>query len=80
MREGETSHQPVESRFGFHVIRLHRKIEGRPLDYDQVHDRIADYLREQGERQAISQYLSLLTSRADISGIALPGTDTSPAA
>ena len=80
MREGETSRQPVESRFGFHVIRLHRKVEGRPLDYDQVHDRIAGYLREQGERQAISQYLSLLTSRADISGIALPGLDAPAAA
>lgn len=79
MREGETSRQPVESRFGFHVIRLHRRVEGRPLDYDRVRDRITDYLREQGERKAISQYLSLLTSRADISGIALPGADAPPA-
>ncbi len=75
MREGETSRQPVESRFGFHVIRLHRKTEGRPLDYDRVRDRIAGYLREQGERQAISRYLSLLTSRATISGVDLPGAD-----
>ena len=79
MQEGETSRQPVESRFGFHVIRLHRKTEGRPLDYGRVRDRIAGYLREQGERQAISQYLSLLTSRADISGIDLLGTDAPPA-
>lgn len=79
MREGETSHQPVESRFGFHVIRLHRKIEGRPLDYDQVHDRIIGYLREYGERQAISQYLSVLTRRAEISGIDLLGAAAPPA-
>jgi len=69
MREGEISRQPVESRFGFHVIQLHHKTEGQPLDYDQVRDRIADHLREQGERQAISRYLSRLTSRAEISGI-----------
>lgn len=75
MQEGEISHQPVESRFGFHVIQLHRKAEGRSLDYDQVHDRIIGYLREYGERQAISQYLSLLTSRAEISGIDLLGAE-----
>ena len=75
MREGEISRQPVESRFGFHVIQLHRKAEGRPLDYDQIHDRIVGYLREHGERQAISQYLALLTRRAEISGIDLLGAD-----
>ena len=80
MREGEISRQPVESRFGVHVIQLHRKTEGRSLDYDRVRDRIAGYLREQGERQAISRYLSLLTSRADISGIDLMGADAPPPA
>ena len=79
MREGEISRQPVESRFGFHVIQLHRKTEGRSLDYGRVRDRIAGYLREQGERQAISRYLSLLTSRADISGIDLMGANVQPA-
>ena len=79
MQEGEISRQPVESRFGFHVIQLHHKAEGRPLDYDWVRDRIIAYLREQGERQAISQYLALLTSRADISGIDLLSADA-PAA
>ena len=79
MQEGEISRQPVESRFGFHVIQLHHKAEGRPLDYDWVRDRIIAYLREQGERQAISQYLALLTSRAEISGIDLLSTDA-PAA
>ncbi|KAB2931222.1 MAG: parvulin peptidyl-prolyl isomerase [Candidatus Contendobacter sp.] len=73
MREGETSRQPVESRFGFHVIQLHRRTEGRPLDYDRVRDRIARYLCEQEQRQAISRYLSLLISRADIGGIDLLG-------
>lgn len=72
MREGEISRQPLESRFGFHVIQLHRKTEGRPLDYDQVRDRIAGYLREQGARQAISQYLARLTNRARIVGIDPP--------
>jgi peptidyl-prolyl cis-trans isomerase C len=76
MQEGETSSQPVESRFGFHVIQLHRKTEGQPLEYQMVRDRIAAYLREHVQRQAISQYLSLLIGRADISGIDLLGADS----
>ena len=76
MREGETSRQPVESRFGFHVIRLHRKIEGRPQEYDMVRDRIAGYLRESVHRQAVSRYLALLIGRATIGGIDLLGSDS----
>lgn len=75
MGEGETSSQPAESRFGFHVIQLHKKIEGRPLEYEMVRDRIAAYLRENVQRRAISQYLSLLMGRATIEGMDLLGAD-----
>lgn len=76
MREGETSCQPVESRFGFHVIHLHRKTEGRSLTYEMVRDQIANHLREHGQRHAVSRYLSILTGRADIKGIDLPGANS----
>ena len=76
MREGELSSQPLESRFGFHVIHLHRKTEGRSLEYDAVRDRVASYLRESAQRQAISQYLSRLIGRAAIAGIDLLGKDS----
>lgn len=76
MQESEISSQPVESRFGFHVIHLHRKIEGRPLEYEMVRDRIAAYVRENGQRRAISQYLSRLMGRATIGGIDLMGADS----
>ena len=72
MQEGETSAQPVESRFGFHILHLHNKIAGHPLDYPQVRERIASYLRESGQRQAISQYLASLMKNADIQGMELP--------
>ena len=77
LQEGETSAQPVESRFGFHVIRLHHRIEDQPLEYAMVRERIAHYLRDSVLHRAMSQYLSLLMSRATISGIDLPGA-TSP--
>ena len=76
MQEGETSAQPVESRFGFHLIHLHKKVEGRPLEYDQVRDQIAGYLRDSVQHQAMSQYLSLLIGRANIQGLELLGADS----
>jgi len=76
MQEGETSAQPVESRFGFHVIHLHKKVEGRPLEYHQVRDQIASYLRDSVRHQAMSQYLSLLIGRANIQGLELLGADS----
>jgi peptidyl-prolyl cis-trans isomerase C len=76
MREGETSCQPLESRFGFHVIQLHRKTEGRSPTYEMVRDQIANDLREHGQRHAVSRYLSILTGRADIKGIDLLGANS----
>ncbi|HRZ06643.1 MAG TPA: peptidylprolyl isomerase, partial [Candidatus Competibacteraceae bacterium] len=76
MQEGETSVQPVESRFGFHLIHLHKKVEGRSLEYDHVRDQIARYLRDSVQHQAMSQYLSLLIGRANIQGLELPGADS----
>lgn len=61
----------VESRYGFHVVRLDRRIEGRQLPFEAVHARIAAYLADTVERKALAQYLSLLAGRANIAGIAL---------
>jgi len=67
---------PVESRYGFHVVRVNRRQEGRQLPFELVHRRIADYLGEHVRRTAIRQYLSLLAGRAVITGIDLAGSAT----
>lgn len=66
---------PVETRYGFHVIRLERKHEGRELPYEAVAERIADYLRESVRRRADAQYIARLVSVADITGLALEGAE-----
>ena len=74
--QGEIS-APVETRYGVHLIRLMRRIDGRQLPFEAVRERIATYLDEHVRRQASVQYMSLLIGRADIRGIALDGA-TSP--
>ncbi|WP_429004346.1 peptidylprolyl isomerase [Roseixanthobacter psychrophilus] len=67
---------PVETRYGFHLIRMHRCIEGRQLPFEAVQERIAAYLEDHVTHAAHAQYVSLLVGRADVKGIVLGGADT----
>lgn len=62
---------PVQSRYGLHVIRLERKIDGRQIPFEAAHVRIAEYLKDSVRRRASAQYIALLVSRAEIEGIDL---------
>lgn len=70
---GEVSAEPVETRYGAHVIRLDRKVAGRTLPFDLVRDRIATYLADAVRRRAQAQYVARLLGRAAIEGIDVPG-------
>jgi len=72
---GEMTHAPIESRFGFHIIRLERKIEGRELPFEAVHQRIADYLAASAYQRALAQYVAVLAAQATITGVELSGAD-----
>ncbi len=70
---GAITEEPVATRYGLHIVRLDRKIEGRELPFDLVAGRIADYLRDAVRRRAGAQYVARLISRARITGIACEG-------
>lgn len=70
---GEIGERPVKTRYGLHVIRLDRRIDGTELPFEAVARHIADYLRENVTRRATAQYVARLVSKADIAGIALAG-------
>lgn len=72
---GELCAAPVETRYGFLVIRLERKLDGHDLPYEIVVERIADYLGESVRRRADAQYIARLVSAADITGLALDGAE-----
>ena len=74
LSEGEIS-EPVATRYGWHIIRLARKIAGRQLPFELVSGRIADYLREQVSRRASAQYIARLVSNARITGIEIAGAE-----
>ena len=72
---GEIGDDPVETRYGVHIIRLERRHDGKTLPYELVADRIADYLNESVRRRAHAQYIARLASAAAIEGIALDGVE-----
>ena len=69
--------QPIETRYGYHLVVVERKIEGHRLRYDAVKDRIETFLNEKVRRKALSQYLHRLVADADIEGFSFD-LDTSP--
>jgi peptidyl-prolyl cis-trans isomerase C len=73
LEPGTLCQEPVATRYGFHIIRLDRKIERRELPFEAVAARIADYLSESVERRALAQYIARLASHAQIEGIDLAG-------
>ncbi len=68
--------RPVETRYGFHIVEVLRRSGGEPLDYDQVHHLIADYLHERAWRRAVSQYIGRLAAEAEIKGVEIQASDS----
>ena len=74
LTEGTTAREPVKSRFGWHILRLHRRIEGRTMTFDMVRDRIADMLEARSWSIEAARYVARLAERNEIEGIWIEGS------
>lgn len=68
---GRVGDHPVETRYGFHVVLVERRIAGAELPFEMVRERIAEWLGERVRRTALSQYIAGLAERAEITGLSL---------
>ncbi len=75
LQPGEISAEPVRSRFGWHVLALDRRIEGRDLPFEHVRERIALHLESRAWTAAAARYVAGLASDARERGIALVLTE-----
>jgi peptidyl-prolyl cis-trans isomerase C len=66
----------VSTRFGFHILRVDRRLPGRPMPFEQARERVAEFLRERVRTAAIRQYLQVLAGRAAIEGVELPAAES----
>ncbi|HVI33507.1 peptidylprolyl isomerase [Phenylobacterium sp.] len=68
---GETAGVPVLSRFGWHVLRLDRRIEGRVLPFELAEERIRLHLESRAWAAAATRYVAELAAAARAKGVAL---------
>jgi peptidyl-prolyl cis-trans isomerase C len=63
--------RPVETRYGYHVVHIDGRQGGLALAYEDVREMIVDYLHERSWRRAVSQYIRVLATEADLQGVDL---------
>jgi peptidyl-prolyl cis-trans isomerase C len=74
LESGAIADAPVETRYGFHIVRLDHRIDGQPMPFEAVHGRIAGYLADSVRRRALAQYISILAGQATVTGVDLAGS------
>lgn len=75
LADGETGKAPVRSPFGWHVVRLERRIEGRVLPYEIVEGRIRDMLEARAWAIGASQFVADLAAKSAVEGVTLAPPD-----
>jgi len=61
----------INTRFGFHIVRIDRRVAGVAVPFAQVHEQIADFLVQDVRRSAIRQYVAILARDAHVEGVEL---------
>ena len=75
LADGTTAREPVRSRFGWHILRLHRRLPGRALPFDMARERIADMLEARSWSVEAARYVAQLAARNQVEGILIEATD-----
>lgn len=72
---GKTGRRPVRSAFGWHVIRLERRIEGQTLPFEALREKIADMMAARAWTMDAARYVADLAARSEIEGIVIEPED-----
>ena len=73
LTDGETGREPVRSRFGWHVLRLQRRIEGRTSPFEHACAKIADMLEARSWSVEAARYVAELAKRSQVEGVLIEG-------
>lgn len=66
----------IETRYGWHIVRVDQRIDGEQLPYEHVKPQIRQYLSESVTRRAFRQYLQVLAVETGIEGVDLELPDS----
>ncbi|MCC0013997.1 MAG: peptidyl-prolyl cis-trans isomerase [Hoeflea sp.] len=71
LKEGEIVDAPVESRYGFHIIRLDARAEGEILPFEAVETALRSALEKAAWVRASRAFVDALAEQAQVTGITL---------
>jgi peptidyl-prolyl cis-trans isomerase C len=69
MQPGTVGAEPVETRYGFHVVVVDRHIAGQPLPFEIARPQIAAWLTARSEQIGVRSYVADLVRQAQIDGV-----------
>jgi len=78
MQPGQLSPDPVPTRYGLHVVLLHRHLPAAPAVYEAVAPLVARDLAQASWAAAVRQFITVLAARGRIEGFALDAEATGP--
>ena len=74
LADGTTGREPIRSRFGWHVLRLHRRLPGKTMTFDHVCERIADMLEARSWSIEAARYVAALSAANEVEGVRIEGS------
>ncbi len=66
LKEGEFTHEPVKTQFGYHVIYVEKKNPAQTIPFEEVKDRIKDNLKMEKFKEKVQAIAKKLRSKAEI--------------
>lgn len=61
--------QPLETRYGYHVVRVDRRVSGKQLPFEMVRESIASHLYRHSQKQLVGEYIDHLVKAARVTGV-----------
>ena len=71
LAQGEIADEPVESRYGFHIIRLDARADGEILPFEAVETALRSALEKAAWVRASRAFVDALAEQANVTGITL---------
>ncbi len=75
LKKGELSETPIKTQFGFHVIKVEDRRQAPPPSFEEL----ADQIREEVQREIVTQYIDQLHSGAKVEKFNMDGSKVTAA-
>jgi peptidyl-prolyl cis-trans isomerase C len=76
LKPGEMAGEPVETPYGFHILRLDRMETGHIPEFEAARPLVEEFLRDASWRRAVAQLVSLVVGEAKVEGVELHGASS----